>query len=302
MEFTPSYLALYESGELEVRIEELMSILESCTLCPRECQANRLKGELGVCEAGSTLKVSSAFPHFGEEPPLVGQNGSGTIFLTHCNLRCVFCQNYDISHLGEGEEISPEEMAKYMVTLQKTGCHNINFVTPTHFVPQIVSALPKAIEMGLRVPLVYNCGGYESLKVIKLLENIVDIYMPDTKFADSEVARKYCNAPDYPDVSKKVLKEMHCQVGVLQVDRKGIAERGVLIRHLVMPEGLAGTEKVMRFIAEELSPDSYVNIMMQYYPQHMAYQYPELSRRITLEEFQGAIAIAISFGLHRGFF
>jgi putative pyruvate formate lyase activating enzyme len=213
----------------------------------------------------------------------------------------VFCQNYDISHLGEGAEISPEEMVKYMVALQKRGCHNINFVTPTHFVPQIVSALPEAIEMGLRLPLVYNCGGYESLKVIKLLENIVDIYMPDTKFADTEVARKYCDAPDYPDVSKRVLKEMHCQVGVLRVDRKGIAEQGVLIRHLVMPEGLAGTEKVTRFIAEELSPDSYVNIMIQYYPQHMASQYPELSRRVTLEEFQDAIAITRSFGLHRGF-
>ena len=301
MSFVPSYIALYESGELKERIEKLMAILKSCTLCPRKCKVNRLEGELGVCQAGSTLMISSAFPHFGEEPPLVGQNGSGTIFLTHCNLRCVFCQNYDISHLGDGAKSSPEEMAKYMVALQNRGCHNINFVTPTHFVPQIVSALPKAIEMGLRIPLVYNCGGYESIKVIKLLENIFDIYMPDAKFADSENAKRYCKAPDYPEVIKEVLKEMHRQVGVLQINHQGIAERGVLIRHLVMPEGLAGTEKIMKFIAEELSPDSYVNIMIQYYPHYKANKYPELSRRITWEEFQDALAIARSFGLYRGF-
>jgi putative pyruvate formate lyase activating enzyme len=188
-----------------------------------------------------------------------------------------------------------------MLALQNRGCHNINFVTPTHFVPQIISALPQAIEMGLRIPLVYNCGGYESLKVIKLLENIFDIYMPDAKFADSEVSQKYCNAPDYPEVVKNVLKEMHRQVGVLQINHQGIAERGVLIRHLVMPEGLAGTEKIMKFIAEELSPDSYVNIMIQYYPHYKTSKYPELSRRITLGEFQDALAIARSFGLYRGF-
>lgn len=301
MAFEPCYIALYDSGDLEPRIEQLMSILESCTLCPRECQVNRLQGERGVCEAGNTLKVSSAFPHFGEEPPLVGQHGSGTIFLTHCNLRCAFCQNYDISHLEEGEEISSEGLARSMVALQQRGCHNINFVTPTHFAPQIISALPKAIEMGLKVPLVYNCGGYESLKVIKLLENIVDIYMPDMKFADPEVARKYCNATDYPEVVKVVLKEMHRQVGILHINQRGIAERGVLIRHLVMPEGLAGTEATMRFIAGELSKDSYVNIMSQYHPHYRASHYPELNRRITRQEFQDAIALARGFGLHRGF-
>jgi putative pyruvate formate lyase activating enzyme len=188
-----------------------------------------------------------------------------------------------------------------MVGLQKRGCHNINFVTPTHFVPQIIAALPEAIAMGLRAPLVYNCGGYESLEVIKLLDNIVDIYMPDAKFAESQVARKYCDAPDYPVVCQQALREMHRQVGVLRTNRSGIAKRGVLIRHLVMPEGLAGTEQVMKFIAEELSTDSYVNIMMQYHPQYKASEYPELSRRITQEEFQDALAIARSFGLHRGF-
>lgn len=301
MSFKPSYLALYESGALAKRIEQLMSILKSCTLCPRECQVNRRERELGVCSAGATLSISSAFPHFGEEPPLVGQYGSGTIFLSHCNLRCLFCQNYDISHLGEGGETSLEEMAQYMVALQQRGCHNINFVTPTHYAPQIIAALPKAIEMGLMLPLVYNCGGYESLEVIKLLDGIVDIYMPDAKFSDPEIAKKYCKASDYPEVNQNALKEMHRQVGVLQLDRRGIAERGLLIRHLVMPEGLAGTERIMRFIAEELSIDSYVNIMAQYYPQYKAHHYPELSRRITLKEFQEAIAIARNYGLHRGF-
>jgi len=301
MTFVPSYIALHESGELKTRIAALRLILQSCTLCPRECQVNRLDGELGVCGAGDTLVVSSVFPHFGEEPPLVGQSGSGTIFLTHCNLRCAFCQNYDISHRGEGSETSLQQMARYMVALQKRGCHNINFVTPTHFSPQLIAALPAAIDMGLRLPLVYNCGGYESLEVIKLLENIVDVYMPDAKFAESEVARKFCDAPDYPEVCQGVLKEMHRQVGVLQTNRSGVAERGVLIRHLVMPEGLAGTEQIMKFIAEELSIDSYVNIMIQYYPQYKAGEYPELRRRITPEEFQDALAIARSFGLHRGF-
>lgn len=301
MTFVPSYLALHESGELKTRIEALRSILKSCALCPRECRVNRLEGALGVCGAGSTLVVSSVFPHFGEEPPLVGENGSGTIFLTHCNLRCAFCQNYDISHRGEGAETSPQELARSMVALQKRGCHNINFVTPTHFSPQLIAALPEAIDLGLRVPLVYNCGGYESVEVIKLLEHIVDIYMPDAKFAESEAARKYCDAPDYPAVCQKVLKEMHRQVGVLRTNHRGIAERGVLIRHLVMPEGLAGTKTIMKFIAEDLSPDSYVNIMMQYYPQYKASEYPELRRRITREEYHDALAIARSFGLHRGF-
>jgi putative pyruvate formate lyase activating enzyme len=301
MAFIPSYVALHESGKLETRIAHLTALLESCTLCPRQCGVDRVQDQRGICGAGKDLEVSSAFAHFGEEAPLVGQHGSGTIFLTHCNLRCVFCQNYDISHLGEGETISSLGMATCMVALQKKGCHNINFVTPTHFVPQIVSALPAAIEMGLRVPLVYNCGGYESLAVIRLLEGIVNIYMPDAKFADPDVAQKYCNAPDYPEVVKAVLEEMHRQVGVLTVNREGIAERGVLIRHLVMPGGLAGTDALMQFIARELSPDSYVNIMAQYHPQHKAHHYPELNRRITMSEFRETLATARNAGLHRGF-
>ena len=301
MAFVPGYIALYESGELESRIKQLLSFLASCTLCPRECKVNRLKGEIGFCGAGSHLAVSSVFPHFGEERPLVGKGGSGTIFLTHCNLRCVFCQNYDISHLGQGEKVSSEEMSQYMVNLQQRGCHNINFVTPTHFSPQIIASLPKAVELGLRLPLVYNCGGYESLELIKLLEGIIDIYMPDAKFADPEVARKYCQAPDYPEVNKNVLKEMHRQTGVLKLNQEGIAERGLLIRYLVMPEGLAGSKKIIRFIAEELSKESYVNIMAQYYPQFKAAYYPELNRMITSQEYYDVTALARSFGLYRGF-
>lgn len=301
MACVPRYLALYESGELDRRIKQVLSFLESCTLCPRECKINRLKGKVGVCGAGSDLVVSSVSPHFGEERPLVGHGGSGTIFLAHCNLKCVFCQNYNISHLAQGEKISSEELATHMVTLQQTGCHNINFVTPTHVVPQLLTAMPKAIERGLHLPLVYNCGGYESLEVIKLLDGIIDIYMPDAKFADSAEARKYCKATDYPEVNKQVLKEMHRQTGVLKINRQGVAERGLLIRHLVMPGRVAGSEKILRFIAEALSTESYVNIMAQYYPQFEAAYYPELNRRITPQEYHEVIVLARSFGLHRGF-
>ncbi|NIO04007.1 MAG: radical SAM protein [Proteobacteria bacterium] len=301
MAFVPAYLRLRESGELDRRIESLRQILKSCELCPRQCRIDRLNGEVGYCCAGGDLRVSSVFPHYGEEPPLVGHHGSGTIFLAHCNLRCVFCQNYDISHHGNGERVKTDHMAQYMVKLQQIGCHNINFVTPTHYAPQIVAALPEAIELGLRVPLVYNCGGYESLEVIRLLDGIIDIYMPDVKFFSSDVAGKFCNASDYPEVVKLVLREMYRQVGELKMDSRGIAERGLLIRHLVMPRGLAGTEGVMRYVAEELSRDNYVNIMAQYRPVYRAAEYPDLDRPVTTEEFLEALEIARKYGLHRGF-
>ena len=245
--------------------------------------------------------VSSVFPHFGEEPPLVGYFGSGTIFLTHCNLRCIFCQNYDISHGGQGKEVTTNEFADYMIYLQRLGCHNINFVTPTHFTSQIISTLPKAIEMGLELPLVWNCGGYESVEVIKLLDGIVDIYMPDFKYSSSPSAKKYSKAPDYPDIVKEILREMHRQVGVLKMDNRGIAYRGLLIRHLIMPDGIAGTREAMEFIAKELSPDSYVNIMDQYRPCYKAFEHPEIDRRITTEEYEDAVRFAREAGLHRGF-
>ncbi len=301
MAFVPSYIELHEKGILTQRVEELGEILKECRLCPRECRVNRIDGDVGYCGASSEIMVSSAFPHFGEEPPLVGYHGSGTIFLTHCNLLCIFCQNYDISHQGRGGRISVSDLARTMVKLQELGCHNINFVTPTHYAPQIVSALPEAIERGLRLPIVYNCSGYESLEVIKLLEDIVDIYMPDIKYMDERFSKKFSNAPDYPKVVKNVLKEMHRQVGELKTNALGIAERGLLIRHLVMPNGIASSEAVLRFIAEEISPHSYVNIMDQYRPEYRAHEYPEINRRITHKEYVEAIQIAKRFGLYRGF-
>jgi len=297
----PAYIALYKNGELQRRVEGLGKILASCCLCPRACKVNRLAGEKGYCLAGAEVMISSASPHFGEEPPLVGSHGSGTIFLTHCNLKCVFCQNYDISHRGEGKRISSSELAQLMIGLQLRGCHNINFVTPTHYVPQIVAALPRAIELGLNVPLVYNCGGYESLEVIKLLDGVIDIYMPDTKFAREWEAASYCNAPDYPRVLQEVLLEMHWQVGDLMLDEQGVAYRGLLIRHLVMPHGVAGTREIIAFIARRVSTNSYVNIMDQYRPLYRAEEYPEIDRRITSQEYREAIEIARDAGLRRGF-
>jgi len=301
MAFIPSYIALFEKGELNQRIQLLKEFLKECRLCPRECRVNRLNGEVGYCKAPSEIMVSSAFPHFGEEPPLVGYHGSGTIFLTHCNLRCVFCQNYDISHLGKGEQITSSEIAKTMVKLQEMGCHNINFVTPTHYAPQIVASLPEAIEMGLSLPIVYNCSGYESIEVIRLLDGVIDIYMPDAKYMEEKFSKQFSNALDYPEVIKKVLKEMYRQVGDLKTNSKRIAERGLLIRHLVMPGGVASSEAVLKFIAEEISPHSYVNIMDQYRPEYRAYEYSEINCRISHKEYLEAIQMAKRFHLYRGF-
>ncbi len=297
----PIYLETYECGELDERIAQLWAILRACTLCPRECGVDRIKGERGYCKSDSQLMVSSVQPHFGEEDVLVGTHGSGTIFLTSCNLGCIYCQNYDISHLGHGRPMTEEELARSMLQLQDLGCHNINFVTPTHFTPQIVKALKLAIEDGLHVPLVYNCGGYESTRTLELLDGIVDIYMPDLKYSDNEVAKKYSKAHDYVEVSRAAVKEMHRQVGDLTVDERGIAVRGLLIRHLVLPHGLAGSEAVFTFIATELSRESYVNIMPQYRPMYKACEHEELSRGITLREYQEALRSARKWGLYRGF-
>jgi len=301
MSYLPPYADLHARGELQERVSTLTDMLRHCRLCPRHCEVNRLQGELGFCRAGSALMISSAFPHFGEEAPLVGTMGSGTIFLTHCNLRCIFCQNHEISHQGHGEALSCQQLASYMVSLQHRGCHNINFVTPTHYVPQIIAALPYAIDLGLNIPLVYNCGGYESLEVIELLDGIIDIYMPDVKWAQSRVAEKYAQAPDYPSVVKQVLKEMHRQVGDLHITGEGLADRGLLIRHLVMPGDLAGTRPLMHYIATEISPHSYVNIMSQYRPEYRAHDFPEISHCITHGEHREALAAARDEGLYRGF-
>ena len=301
MTFIPSYVGLHERGELDKRIQLLHEMLKECTLCPRECRVNRLDGEVGYCKAGAESMVSSVFPHFGEEAPLVGKHGSGTIFLTHCNLRCIFCQNYDISHLGRGQLMTTSEIAGAMLRLQDLGCHNINFVTPSHYTPQIVASLPRAVEMDLRLPIVYNCSGYESIEVIQLLDGVVDIYMPDAKYMDERYSKTFSNAPDYPEVLKKVLKEMHRQVGDLKINSMGIAERGLLIRHLVMPHGAASSESVLKFIAEEISVHSYVNIMEQYRPEYRAHEYPEINRRITRKEYLEAVQLAKRFHLYRGF-
>ncbi|HOK58609.1 MAG TPA: radical SAM protein [Methanothrix sp.] len=284
--------------ELQSRAEEAIRRLEHCEICPRRCGVNRIEGELGFCRTGRLAKVSSAGPHYGEEPPLVGYHGSGTIFFAGCNLACVFCQNYEISQLDMGVEVTPERLAGIMMHLQLTGCHNVNLVTPTHVVPQILEALVTAREMGLSIPLVYNSGGYDSVETLRLLDGIIDIYMPDAKYGSDEMAIRYSNAPGYVEVMKAAIREMHRQVGDLVVEN-GIAVRGLLVRHLVLPNNLAGTEEVVRFISE-LSKNTYINIMDQYRPEYRADQHSELSRRITLSEYREALRLARAAGLSRG--
>ncbi len=297
--FAAAYLETHRRGLIQEKIDRAFRLLEKCTVCPRRCAVNRLRGEKGVCRAGLEPEVSSCSPHFGEERPLVGRHGSGTIFLTHCNLRCSFCQNYSISHLGDGEAVSCGRLARMMVELQRLGCHNINFVSPSHYVPQILKALPAAIEAGLSVPLVYNTGGYDALETLGLLEGIFDIYMPDIKFSRAEPAEEFCGAPDYPEVAKGAVKEMHRQVGDLVLNPSGIAVRGLLIRHLILPGGLAGTEEVVQFLAENISRNTYVNIMDQYHPCGEIAWNSRLSRRITAREFQDALDAAKQAGLTR---
>ncbi|WP_366070046.1 radical SAM protein [Methanothrix sp.] len=284
--------------ELQSRAEEAIRRLEHCEICPRRCGVNRAEGELGFCRTGRLAKVSSAGPHYGEEPPLVGYHGSGTIFFAGCNLACVFCQNYEISQLDMGVEVTAERLAGIMMHLQLTGCHNVNLVTPAHVVPQILEALVIAREMGLSIPLVYNSGGYDSVETLRLLDGIIDIYMPDAKYGSDEVAIRYSNAPGYVEVMKAAISEMHRQVGDLVIEN-GIAVRGLLVRHLVLPNNLAGTEEVVRFISE-LSKNTYINIMDQYRPEYRADRYNELSRRITLSEYREALRLARAAGLSRG--
>ncbi|MFQ5866440.1 MAG: radical SAM protein [bacterium] len=295
-----SYVELYERGILKKRKEELNKLLERCHLCPRKCLVNRVQDEKGFCGAGTRVVVSSYNLHFGEEPPISGYRGSGTIFFTQCNLRCCFCQNYPISQLGNGQEVEISELATMMVKLQKLGAHNINFVTPTHFVPQIVEALDLAVREGLKIPLVYNSGGYDSVETLELLEGIVDIYMPDAKYSNPESARTYSRAADYFEVNRKALLEMHRQVGDLKMDRDGIAKWGLLIRHLVMPEDIAGSRSVLEFIAKNISKNTYMSIMAQYHPAHLAFEFPELSRRISKREYDAVLKMADELGLERG--
>jgi putative pyruvate formate lyase activating enzyme len=297
--FEPAYLKLHKTGELKKRAEELWAIMKSCRLCPRRCGVNRHKGMSGVCRApGTTLVVSSAHPHFGEERPLVGKGGSGTIFLSHCNLRCVFCQNWEISILGRGDERNIDEFASMMLKLQEIGCHNINLVTPTHYSAHILKAIDVAAERGLRLPIVYNTSGWERLEVLKLLDGIVDIYLPDFKYWDSDMSSEYSSeAESYPEITGKAILEMHRQVGVAKPAKDGIMQRGLMIRHLVMPNNTAGSVNVMEWIAGNLPKDTYVNIMGQYTPVYKAYDYPELSRRITKKEYMKVVTKAKDMGL-----
>jgi len=295
----PSHLKLYECGELRRRVEAARKRLEACTLCPRVCRANRLKGEVGECRVGRWALVSSFGPHFGEESVLRGTRGSGTVFFAGCNLRCKYCQNYSISQLLDGYAVSAEQLAQIFLRVQEMGCHNLNLVTPSHVVAQILEALLIAVEKGFRLPIVYNTSAYDSVQALRLLHGIVDIYMPDLKYSDSRTAEKYSGIKNYWEVARVAFREMHRQVGDLVVE-DGLAKRGLLIRHLVLPNGIAGSKKVLEFIASELSRDSWVNVMAQYYPAYKAREYPELSRPITSQEYKEAVAYARKLGIHRG--
>lgn len=295
----PVYLSLSRSGELTQRVRQAHEHMASCDLCAWECKVDRLAGKMGVCKTGDKAKVSSFGPHLGEENPLRGWRGSGTIFFTRCNLHCVYCQNHDISQTDIGEETTPEGLAAIMLELQDRGCHNINFVSPSHVVAQILAALVVAAENGLRIPLVYNTGGYDSLAALRLFDGVIDIYMPDMKYSSAQTALKYSKARDYPRYNQAAVKEMHRQVGDLQINEQGLAVRGLLVRHLILPHGLAGTPQVVQFLAGEISRQTYLNLMDQYRPCHNAGQYPALNRRITSKDHEDAVRLARQAGLKR---
>jgi putative pyruvate formate lyase activating enzyme len=294
----PGYLSLLRSGELAARAETAISRLEACDICARECGVNRLQGPEGACcHTGEQALVTSYGPHHGEEDPLVGSHGSGTIFFTWCNLYCRYCQNADISQLGAGKKVTPQELAAMMLELQEQGCHNINFVSPSHVVPQMLQGLLLAAEQGLRLPLVYNTGGYDSLKTLALLDGVVDIYMPDIKYADAKVGLQLSGVLEYPSVNQAAVAEMHRQVGDLEIDGAGVAQRGLLVRHLVLPERLAGTAEVVSFLSNQVSRSTYINVMAQYRPCYCADQIPALSRSLTSHEYAEAVQLAEEAGL-----
>tara|TARA_B100000315_G_scaffold260350_1_gene321057 strand:- start:2443 stop:3336 length:894 start_codon:yes stop_codon:yes gene_type:complete len=295
-----SYLKLYQEGKLQEISRILSENMKNCTLCPQNCLVDRVGDNVGFCGADSKLRVSHLFLHQREEPEIVGKKGSGTIFFSYCNLGCVYCQNYNISNIGDGHDITVEVLAHNMIDLQEQGAENINLVTPTHYTAQIIEALVIAVKEGLNIPLVYNCGGYESLEIIKLLAGVFDIYMPDIKYSDDAVAQELSHVSDYWKIVRESTLEMYRQVGNLMV-KDGLANRGLLIRHLVLPNKLAGSFKVLDFIKNEISPDCYVNIMNQYYPCHKAFSNEKISRNITINEYNEVIDYAKSIGLHRGF-
>jgi len=294
----PSYIKSYKSGNLTDAILSLREKSKNCTICPHLCKIDRYCNSSGYCNSAYLPKVASAGPHFGEEPPLTGIHGSGTIFLSSCNQSCIFCQNYDISQQDSGIEMGISELSRWMVKLQEQGCHNINFVTPTHMIAAIVEALPEAIDMGLSIPLVYNSGGYDSVDTLKSLEGIFDIYMPDLKYMDEKIGYDLSGVRDYPEIACNAIREMHRQVGDLQLDKYGIATRGLIVRHLILPENLAGTDKALEFIAE-LSKDTYLNLMDQYRPAFHADGDKRINRRISHNEYASAVALVKKYGLHR---
>jgi putative pyruvate formate lyase activating enzyme len=298
-DFVPSYVNLLHSGELKTRVKQAYERLRECDLCAWRCRINRRTGKVGMCKTGEFARVSSYGAHMGEEDPLRGWRGSGTIFFARCNLRCQFCQNFDISQRDSGEFVQPEEIAAIMLDLQNQGCHNINFVSPSHVIPQILASVLIAAQAGLRLPLVYNTGGYDSLESMRLLDGVIDIYMPDMKYASARIARYYSKIPRYPEVNQAAVREMHSQVGDLSINERGVAIRGLLVRHLVLPNGLAGTEKIVQFLSKEISTNTYLNLMDQYRPAHNAGQYPKLRRSITHKEFKAALQFAHDAGLQR---
>jgi putative pyruvate formate lyase activating enzyme len=295
-----NYIDAFDSGTLHKKARLARDMLAACGICPRKCGVNRLKNEVGFCRTGASAIVCSTFAHHGEEPALSGTKGSGTLFFARCNLKCSYCQNYEFSQLQEGREVTKEELAAAMLELQKLGCHNINLVTPTHIMPQILEALSLAVEGGLRLPLVYNTSGYELPEMIRLLDGIIDIYLPDMRYADDDAAIRYSCAPGYAATNQKAVKEMFRQVGKGTYDKDDCLTRGLIIRHLVLPENIAGTEKILAFIAKELSHEIPVSLMSQYQPCFEAEKEPPLDRRLTLEEYEHAVSLLKKYGLENG--
>ena len=296
----PGYLNAYRSGQLQTITERLFLSLQSCQICPRRCRVNRQDNKTGFCKTGLLPKIFSFLPHFGEEPPISGSQGSGTIFFSHCNMGCVYCQNYEFSQLGKGREYSFDELAKIMLDLQGQGCHNINLVTPTHILPQILKSLELAVASGLKIPLVYNTSGYELPEMIGALAGIVDIYLADSRYGNNLAAKKFSKASDYVQYNQEALKEMHRQVGVAEFDASGLIKRGLIIRHLVLPNHSSHTEEIMKFVSRELSEDTYISLMSQYLPYHLASGYPKISRRLKKEEYQEAKDILKRYRLTNG--
>jgi putative pyruvate formate lyase activating enzyme len=296
----PSYLKSYADSSLQQKIGQAYKLLESCEICPRRCKVDRTKNKKGFCRVGLNPIVCSFMPHHGEEPPVSGRRGSGAIFFSYCNLKCQYCQNYSFSQNGEGEEVSLEKLSELMLYLEELRCHNINLVTPTHFMPQILKALSLAIEKGLKIPIVYNTSGYELPEIIRILEGIVDIYLVDMRYAEAGQSEKYSQAKDYPHYNQEAVKEMHRQTGDAEFDAEGIIKKGIIVRHLVLPHNIAGTEKIMEFISREISLKTYISLMSQYQPYYLAHKYPQISRRIYKEEYQQAIDCLHKYGLENG--